>query len=350
MKFTDNKLEIAIAGLAIAMMGGLGYFINGIKDKTPTEVFNMVYSMPRPKSYSAAGFDLNGREVERQYVNPFAKKDQKVKKTNELVKGIPTPTPATEAAKENKKTAAKKTKKKGQMSVEVVDKDQNSGFQDDSGLAMTPQGSGVNSNYAGAKPVDNKAETKISETEKLSGNQWRSLLAADPSQKNVSLLVAAFLRGEVEEASFYVVVNDLLSNSKNEVQQLGVWAAASTPSARSFVLLANQMDSLSEGAAKQAEAALAEYAQGSRQGAILRVLASNESEAVVRAIEIVVKGYQTSQTEQGGGRGDRGDVKEQALASYVRYIPALNALQGNADARIVEAASQALGLLSIAAN
>lgn len=350
MKFTDNKLEIAIAGLAVAMMGGLGYFINGIKDKTPTEVFNMVYSMPRPKSYSAAGFDLNGREVERQYVNPFAKKDQNNKKATDVVKGVPAPTPATEAAKDSKKTAAKKTKKKGQMSVEVVEKDQNTGFQEDSGLALNPQGAGVNSNAAVVKSATNLADKKVNDAEKLTGNQWRSLLAADPSQKNVSLLVAAYLRGEVEEASFYVVVNDLLSNSKNEVQQLGVWAAASTPSARSFVLLATQMDSLSEGAAKQAESALADYAQGSRQGAILRVLASNESEAVMRAIEIVVKGYQTSKTEQGGGRGDRGEVQEQALASYVRYIPALNALQGNADSRIVEAANQALGLLSIAAN
>lgn len=349
MKHSDHKLEIAIGIFAFALFGSLGYFINGVKDKSPQEILSLIYSMPRPASYSAAGFDLSGREIDRQYINPFAKKDDKKTKDAQGMKVVGQPlVPVAQSVKKVK--TANVAKKSPEVTVSVVEKDKDL----DSVDSLSPSiGANVIQQAVAAvqKFVQDKKDKNEDKEEVLGPNQWRSLFAADPSSKNLNSLVSAYSKGKVDEQTFYTILNDLLLNSKAEVQMLGVLGANATPSEKSFTILATNFEFFAPEVAAQADSVMAGYSTNARQGAILKVLAGTEVNAVVRAIEVVIKGYEEVKSGVPGDRGDRGEITEQALVSFVRFIPSLQSLRSNQDSRVANAANQALGLIqAVAAN
>lgn len=354
MRNLDNKIEFAIGVTAVVLFASLGYFLNGVKSKSPGEILNMVYQMPRPSNYSAAGFDLSGREVDREYVNPFLKKkaDSKDKKADSI-KNVNQPlNPSKEAAGKKAQAANKKNdKKKGEVSVSVVEKDENGlsgsaeeNFQPAIGSnvkMMAPQ-------TANAEELDN-TKKNLDRDNQMSPDQWRSLLAAQPTAKNLNLLVAAFNQKQIDEAAYFTIITDLLSNSKSEVQVLGVYGANAVPSAKSFALLAQAESSLSPEAASQANKVMAGYSKSARQSAIMKVMGSGDSVVVTKAISVLIAGYENAKTEVGGDRGDRGEVSEQALASFLKFVPVLRSLQGSSDSKVSSAANQALGLFNVVA-
>ena len=55
-------------------------------------------------------------------------------------------------------------------------------------------------------------------------------------------LVEAYKSGQVTQAVFYAIVNEMLQNSNTYMQQLGVMALNDSPSSGSFVLAAEELE------------------------------------------------------------------------------------------------------------
>ncbi len=73
MNWQDNKLEISIiTGLALTLAGLFGLF-QPLNSRTNIETTDITYEMARPNSLTPGEYDLNGREIDRKYINPFEK-------------------------------------------------------------------------------------------------------------------------------------------------------------------------------------------------------------------------------------------------------------------------------------
>lgn len=344
MGFTDRKLEMAIVGLAVVMVGGMGYLL-----KAPVQAAlqspDVVYEMPRPKrSFLAALFDLGGREISRQYINPFAKKKEEAKKTADAKKASPAAPKAVAQAKTPEK---KKEDPKKKVDVQVVGSRDEKVFGDDDGF-WAQSGSNPQRNSAraeGKAPADTNAKNT------LSGSQWRALVLAQPTSENVAKLVAAYNNKEVDENTFYTIVADLFRNNKSETQALGLTAVKAVYSAKSFALTAQFYDQLTSDLQAQAHNYLLTYAVSGRLPMLMSVLQSNDTEVVAAAAQVVLDGYQKAKegvTPSADPRTSRGDVTINAVASYSKFVPIFQQLSQSQDSVVAGLANSALSQIQSA--
>lgn len=339
MSFADKKLEIAIAGFAIVMLGGMGYLLKSPVQSAMKEM-EIVYEMPRPKSILAALFDLGDREISRDYKNPFTKKKVDEKKSEaKAVAQKPAVKPVAKKPQEAKKTVA--AEKKPSVMVNVVGADEGPAAFDES---FDFNGSGG----AGAVKPQTAANSKSAVVEVqagLSGDQWRALIQAQPTKENVAKLVVAYGNQEVDEQTFFVIVTDLLRNNKSETQALGLMALKGSYSARSFALAAQYFDQLTPEVQQQATAYMMTYAASGRLGMLATALKSENSDVVAAATQVVLNGYQAAKTGQAAAvdpRASRGDVVVNSVANYSQFIPVFQQLAQSQDGDIVSIASAAL--------
>lgn len=342
MSFTDKKLEIAIVGFAVVLTGGLGYLL-----KTPVQnVLNdqdIVYEMPRPKaSFLASLFSLGDREISRDYKNPFKKKEEDKKKAEEAKK-IAKAAEIKKAQDQKKKADKKKTDvaKKPKVDVEIVGEKPGSNSLSDEGSEHIAGGGGASADYTNS----NSNKSADSDSGKMSGTQWRSLLAAQPTAENVAKLVAAYNNDEVDSQTFYTIVADLYRSNKSETQTLGLTAVKSVYSAQSFAVTAEYYDDLSSEVQQQAHSYLLTYATTSKLGFLKTALQSSSAEVVTAATEVVLTGYQSALSGSGGSsnpRSSRGDISSNAVSGYSQFIPVFQQLAQSQDSTIASLASSAL--------
>ncbi|HWU43178.1 MAG TPA: hypothetical protein VN132_07065 [Bdellovibrio sp.] len=354
MSFSDNKLEMAILSLVIVLIGGLGYLF-----KTPVQAAlataELIYEMPRPKSFFASFFGLNleGREVSRKYVNPFEKKKADAKKAAEEK------SKANLAAKpaDKKKADAKKTAdaaKKPKVEMKVVGKDTPPVSTGDIG--------GGSGSGGGAMPQIAAANNSPNANDKgkdsgMSADQWRALISGQPTKENVAKLINAHETQEVDDATFYTIVSDLLRNNKSETQALGLYAATSVYSTQSFATVASHYDQLSHDNQSAAKSYLMSYATSSHTNALLGALKTNNATVVELATQVVIQGYQAAKSgtaTTSDPRNARGNVNVSSnpVADYSKFIPIFQQLAQSSDAAIASLANSALSQIQsgIAAN
>lgn len=340
MSFTDKKLETAILGFAIVMVGGMGYLL-----RAPVQAVlgdqEVVYEMPRPKaSFLASLFDLGGREVSRNYINPFSKKKEESKKTVQATK--PAQVPAKPAVAQKKKEAAKKSEdpRKGKVDVQVVAADSakslgDDGFMADSG--STPQRvetSGKSQSVAEQQPKNT-----------LSGDQWRALMMAQPTKENMAKLLEAYSKKEVDDQTFYMIVTDLFRSNKAETQALALTAVKSNYSLKSFSVTSQYYDQLTPELQQQAHAYLLNYAVSARLSILMSALQSPDVEVVGTAAQVVLAGYQNAKggvVSSGDPRNSRGDITINSVSGYSKFIPIFQQLAQSHDSSIVSLANTAL--------
>ncbi|WII73165.1 hypothetical protein QJS83_04670 [Bdellovibrio sp. 22V] len=345
MGFNDRKLETAILGLAILLVGGLGYVL-----KTPVQAVlseaEVVYEMPRPKkSFLASLFDLGDREVSRKYVNPFAKKEAaKTADAKKNDKAAPAK-PVAQKKQDTKKTAEAR---KPKVDVQVVGGNDTKTLGGDE---IFPEGQRYNQNYSDTANNSNPAQAK-EDKNVMGGDQWRALLMAQPTKENVAKLMAAFSNNEIDEQMYYTIVTDLFRNNKSEVQALGLVAVKGAYNVKSFSITAQYYDQLTPEVQTQAHAYLLTYAVSGRLPILASALQSSNAEVVMTAVEVVKHGHQQAKDGVNPGsdpRNSRGDVVVNGVAGYAKFIPIFQQLSQSQDATIAGLASSALSQIQTTA-
>lgn len=342
MSFADKKLEYAIFALVAVLIGGLGYLF-----KTPVQAVlanqDVVYEMPRPKSFLATlfGLGLEDREISRNYVNPFDKKKKDAAKKAEEAKKT-----AAVAAKTAQKTASTKKAddtKKPKVEARVVGNDQQNGLSgsDIANGANGAFGGGPTASAVGAGATSNQDQKDIT------ADQWRSLISSQPTKENVGKLLAAYMNGDVDAGTFYEIVTDLLKNNKSETQALGLYAVASVYSSQSFTVVAANYDQLTSENQSTAHTYLLGYASSTRSSILLSAMKSSTAEVVDLALQVVIAGYQTAKTSSSSTTTDgrsRGNTvtASNVTSDYTKYVTQLQALAKSSDAAIASLASSAL--------
>lgn len=338
MGFSDKKFEMTVGALVLVMVGALGYVV-----KTPVQKAiansDFTFEMPRPKAFFASLFDLNGREISRTYVNPFDKKKKEEAKKPEVAKALPAPKPAAVAAK---KAAPKKEEaaKKPTVEVNVVQDSPHDGVGADGIRPHTKAGkegsNGAAGETAAADPTD---------VNKNSADQWRALLNAQPTKENVDKMVAAFAAGELDSASFYSIVGDLLKNNKSETQKMGVYALSSSGyKAQAFALASEYYEQLGSEAQTAAHTYLVSYATKGYLTILQGALQSSKASVVEVAAQVVIEGYQAAKAGNTTTppRASRGDEVASSVSGYSKFVPIFQSLAQSGDATIAQLANSAL--------
>lgn len=331
MGFTDKKFEIAIAGFAVLMIGGMGYLLKAPVQSVVSEL-EVVYEMPRPKSFLAALFELGDREISRDYKNPFAGKKKEVA-------AKPADPKATDAAKkagaQAKKAVAKKTDskdKKPEVDVQIVgEKPTGPSFSDELLTASGPSGGGAQ-NVVAETTAGAAGDTKTV----LDADQLRATLLAEPTAANVAKLVAAYQAQEISADSFYQIVGELLSSNKEGSQEMGLMAAKAVYSTQSFAVVAQHQAGLNTEKLKaSAEAILNSYTTTARLPFLKSALGSSDDLVVLKATNVVLAGYQAAQTNgtnlSSDPRNSRGDVVTNSLGGYSQFVSIFQQLVKNSD-------------------
>ena len=344
MNFSDRKLETAIVVVSFILIMGLGNLL-----KSPVQnalgLQDVSYEMPRPKaSFFAALFELGERAISRTYINPFKDKKNDAKKDAK----------AAEAAKntvaQNKKAAQKKAAaaKKPTVEVDVYGEDPNVKFAENDPLA---DGSQAGAGGAGARTAAKAANGNGSETddkEKLSVDQWRALVLAQPTPENIAKMVAAFNANELEADGFYSIVADLYKDRRSEVQKMGLMAAGAAYNAMAFAVTAQSYATLNADVQPEAQTYLNSYGASTRLPALAGALRSDSPEVVELAAQIVITAYQKASA--GGSntvgldpRNSRGDITMLSTSNFSQFVPIFQDLANSNDAEIKNLANTALG-------
>ncbi|WP_374034005.1 hypothetical protein ACES2I_15530 [Bdellovibrio bacteriovorus] len=344
MSFTDKKLEIAIVGFAIVMVGGMSYLLKSPVQNVMKEL-EVVYEMPRPKSILAALFDLGDREISRDYKNPFEKKKAEVKKA-EAQAAAQKPAAAKTAAKAKANSKAPTEIKKPSVEVNVVGADET---RANLGEDITV-GDGNGNNQIAEDTSGNNKQAEPTKSA-LSGDQWRALLQAQPTKENVAKLIAAYETKEVDDQTFYTIVTDLLRGNKSETQLLGLLALKGAYNAKSFAVAAQYHDSLAPEVQTQVQSYMMTYAASGRLPYLMSALQTNSPEVVTAATQVVMQGYAAAKTgtNLSDPRGSRGDVVANSVESYSKFVPIFQQLAQSQDSEIAGLASAALSQIQTAA-
>jgi len=144
---------------------------------------------------------------------------------------------------------------------------------------------GVNTASSSSSSEDNAKDKKGG----LNLEQWRSLLLGQPTKENVAKLMSAYIAQEVDDATYYAVVSDLLHENKPEVQDLGLYAAGSFFSATSFSVVAKAFDQMNPDVQVRAQKYLMSYSVGRRSNLLLVVLNENNAVVIDLATQVILK-------------------------------------------------------------
>lgn len=347
MSFADKKIEISMIGLVGVMVFGLGHIFSSHRAPAMNQE-DINYEMPRPKAaYTDSEFDLNGREIDRDYVNPFA--DKKKKETDK--KAVAAKKAAADAAakvakqkEEAKKKAAEEAKKKSATKVAKKDvtEAQNTAAADNFGLNTPNPQAGAG---APAEPeAKAAAAAAANNSDNRSSAQWIALISADPTQANVAALIKAYQAGQVDEETVDEIISDLLKSSKDSSQSLGMYALQSIYDAKSFELIVTdsaQLDSTNQAAANTY---IASYS--SHLSALAGVLESSNDVMISKATTIILSSYGSVTTTSKGSTSTN-------TAAYAQFISIYTNLAKSSDPTVAALAKSALSQLqasTVAAN
>lgn len=241
-------------------------------------------------------FDLSGRDVHRRKreLEAYAAKAKKA------LAGPVAGSGATKAgAKPNvkpvsiKASAAMAAAEAARLKVETAAEAERYRRMRASGAAAA-EGTTYNTypqNYAGtntAKAVNAPAEKKEEEP-KLTPEQWRSLLQVSPTPLNVSKLVAARNRGDIDDGAVLDIVKDLLKDSGEERPRAGLSILDRVISARSFEFMVLEKSEFSQDVQTELQKKIESYGLPARLTYLGPVLASanEDKSAVIVAMNLI---------------------------------------------------------------
>jgi hypothetical protein len=339
MSLRDNKIEISVVLIVIGAFGLIFALFKGISDRNPHFFSKEInYEMPRPQSQLPPDFSLDGRDVDYDYNNPFAKKKAAdAKKAAEIKK-------TEDKKKSANKTAAKKKTadaKKPEVTVDIVEEDKTAMTETNYPTAQSGRPAGPFRQQQAARPPQDDKE----KDNKRSADQWRSLLNAQPTRENMDLLVAAYNKSEINSEGFYMVIEDLIKSQKSETQGVAVYGLNKTPSGKSFSVLALNFENLNADVSPAAQTAMTGYSQASRIDALGQALSSSNSKVVYYSIQVLQQGLSGSGAVPSGRDLRSGQGNQNTTSRYARLIPIIQRLTQSQDMQVAGTASQILAQL-----
>ena len=347
MNISDRKIEISIVVFSIILIGGLGNLL-----KTPVQsalgLQDVSYEMPRPKaSFFASLFELGERAISRKYINPFKDKEAAkkaaaadAKKKEEAKKNI---AQAKKAAQKKKTAQLKKPK----VEVDVYGVDPQVAVSDQS-PHLGDGGYGAGNALAHQDPrTAEKGPIKEENKDKLSVDQWRALIMAQPTPENVGKMVKAFTLEELSAEGFYSIVAELYRDNRTDVQKLGMMAAKASYNLSAFTVTSQAYESLPPELQTEARNYLMSYGSAARLSVLASALKSSNAVTVELAAEVVMEAHKNSTTGESPGygidpRSQRGDIHVSSPNNFAQFVPIFQQLANSTDSQIAGLAAAAL--------
>jgi hypothetical protein len=347
MSYLEDKFEFVIFTLALLLFSALVYVAKAPQHLKATGGDEVVSEMPRPRSFWANlfGIGLEDREIQRKYINPFDVK-KGVDKKNIVKAGEIANQASTAKPKQDLKKTAGSEDKKPHIAINIVGDDR-TGLSDlDMGSKSWSQSKRMHSS-ASSRITSEEDKSKASDKNKLSADQWRSLLLGQPTKENMAKFINAYSSLEVDESTFYLITNELLHDPKSDLQLLGLSAASSFYTSNSFSTVASVFDQLNADNQSKAQAFLMSFSTSQRSNILLGVLKSSNPVVVDLATQVVLKGFHDSSSGSVGivdPRNSRGDINETAnlVSDYQKFIPIFKQLAKGSDPTIADIANSAL--------
>lgn len=293
MSFVENKFEFMIAALVLVMMWGASSLFKAGTHGQNLMGADIVYEMPRPKSFNGGEFDLSDREIDRRYINPFEKKKalEAAAKAKGSAETNAKAAAAAKVAQENVKKA--EAAKKAKVTARVITKDAKAGFSGSDEMTntqtQTPPAVAATATVNTPPVADAGAVKK--EVDKLSPDQWRALISGQPTQANMAKLLVALRAGDIDEGTFDQIVQDLMLSSNAEKQTLSLYAVKAYPSGGSFKTVVNNEDHLSATLKVEAETFLSSYKTPQQATYLMAAMRSGDLLVVTKAFEVFKLGY-----------------------------------------------------------
>lgn len=351
MNFRENKIELWIGALAAVMIVGLFQAFSGDGDEgAGVRGPEVSYEMPRPKAELVGEFGLGDREIDRRYVNPFGKKKaDDAKKAAAAGKQPPAKAPA---ARPGYGVGVAYVPAHPSASFNVVDKAK-SGLSGDGADESNRNGPNADEPFANRTAAGE--EDPVNDG-KLSPEQWRALLSANPTVENMKKLAEAFLKNEVDARTFYSIVEELVtykqSASKRTVGFYGLWMVQTAKSFEFVTALLtpapNQPSPLPDEAKSVAEGYLRGFASASRRNVLLQVLRTGDRAGKVKAAQIVQYALQAGghvdPRENGSSRNGENQASS-ASSKWTGFTSIFQTWASGGDAELQGIASQVLSLL-----
>jgi hypothetical protein len=334
MKFKDYKYEIIIgSGMAFVFASLFLNILNWTPKKTGI-LSNVSFEMVRPVSEFRNEYSLNDREIDKEFVNPFKKKE--ATKAQEAKANKPKLVPVkNQVAKKDQTNSKKDIKKKG-MDVTIVPRSQN--------LGLTPSDSDqYNNNYnqnpnnVTANPNVNKKQnvkTPNDEDVKVKTAADFSDLATNPTAEKVKEIILAYKNGEISSGEFYQVVTAMVHSENPNAQSMGVYLCYNFPSVESFSIVAINLDKFNAQVKTYADEFLLSFNHQARLQYLGQALQSNDIKIVTKAGEVIILGLQKVKNGQNinyAGRDGRGNNDINSTKFFEFLLPIAEVLKKSSD-------------------
>lgn len=352
MENTNRYFTGMVLAAMIVIIGGFYLLPKSIRKAAQNEI-DFSHSMPRPKSalYNFF-FGLDGREIERNEVNPFKETKNNTEAAG-VRKDLPKIDPKKQAAAAARKPAPPQVipaPKPAEVKVDIVNAPPGSTLESGplpEGIVSSGAGHAAVSGAPAAAVSGGDSGTTEKETQKLSSAQWRALVLGQPTKENVMKLVSAFNNKEADANTLYMIMNDLMQSANPETQSLGLLAAQNVPSLRSFSVVSENYDKLEANVKKSADTYLLTYMQASRLSILAMALQSENTQVVTHAAQVMVAGLEQVKKGQNAGGGSRPNTGRGLVASgagktYTQFISILQELIKSGDSNVAGLAQNAL--------
>jgi hypothetical protein len=192
-----------------------------------------------------------------------------------------------------------------------------------------------------------------------SQQNWEHRLLNVPDLAETKIFIDHYQRNLVTAQVFYTIVNEMITDKREEMRSLGVMCAALTPSATSFELLADltKTERPDSSAGQAAAVALNQYTDLSRLSILANVLSSPTvtyatlvaAQKVERAVVNVKtsnpNSAQTSSTLTAAQLASQKKVYAQNLTALARFVPIFQNLEHSSNATVAAQSLATLGEL-----
>ncbi|MFN9066984.1 MAG: hypothetical protein ACK5V3_07130, partial [Bdellovibrionales bacterium] len=189
------------------------------------------------------------------------------------------------------------------------------------------------------------------EKEKLTADQWKSLVLSQPSQENILRLVEALKKDEIDNVSFIEIATTLIRDNSEEKKKLGVMALTASLSVESFSAAVKLQGSLSGSLQKIVQDYLFSYNRIQGIAILDQALKSSDIEVRTAAADMISRAVTAIRSGQplfssSTGRGSRGEASSSTtLDSYRRLLPTLQWLMTNPNLGLTQWAQSLLSQL-----
>lgn len=297
MSIAEKKLELFIAAFVLMLVWGVSSLM---KNWASPRSFgsDIVYEMPRPKGFKGTEFDLSDREIDRRFVNPFDKKkaeEAKAQAKGSAEKNAIAAKASAEAAKKVEAARKAEADRKAKVTARIIEREKQAALAADAARkAQEQQHAQVQAQLVAGAAAAQQANNTTKEDNKRSPDQWKALVLAQPTQANIKAMYSAVVAKELDQDTYFSVMDSLLMNPKSETQEAGIYAASLVGNPTAFSHVAQHEETLSasvkDGNAKKF---FSSYAVAAKLDVLASILKMTDIDTVLKGIVVAKEAKST---------------------------------------------------------